>query len=784
MNRLRTVALLGILITAGIIGCAGGGSNAPGPDRVPSASAAPNPGGAISVPLDQKAAFTIVIPSPPPATTAGKFKKLSLLYVSPKTGSITLQLQAVNGHPLLNPPPPNAPIPVPSNCPSPCTIPVAGIPAATGVNTFFVQTFVSADGTGAVISAGSILVTLPQSGPAQIPGTTLSLGGYAAKVSLALLPGSPLFQGIPSTSASLAVDAIDPAGAIIIGGESLLNAGNGITLSFPASNQGALTFAGGASTINLQQALNTVPLFYSGASLPTVAVEAKLVDPNGNLVDQTFTIPLPTPVRTQTPSPPPNANGTPYSIYVIDGMGNNVLEFAGVRDIEKGIKPNPRQSPRRVISLAVPLVGGTPNPCTPNGIGVGSDGTMYVATSCQDPGTSGFQVLSYSGSTVQGATSAPATPSSILTLDADSAPYNQPNAVQVDAANHVFVAKNDVNFGLPEIFRFTPSTSLAPDLHIGATCLETLQLGAPSRPCANEDASTTYFSSNPTTSFAVDSSGVVDVGVTYATAAPEPSPSQGPQYQNVIASYDGSASSDSPAPINAISGLPTLLGSGGPLYTIAIDPNPGGGNSLYALSIAYTDGTTSAGLNINAGLSACITPPDTPSASPNCNDGQYHAYVTAYSSTVAQSLDVPTALTGDLGTAPTLILGGDGVSSSTGLAGFNTSYTTGNSFAVLDGFGYFVSQSPPSGAPPEIDIFDLRSLSGVTFLTRPIATISLSNAAGMYALPVGLALGPTGTATGGPVLFSHSIQQIRSLNNARRQERLRSLRMRNAWRSH
>jgi hypothetical protein len=98
-------------------------------------------------------------------------------------------------------------------------------------------------------------------------------------------------------------------------------------------------------------------------------------------------------------------------------------------------------------------------------------------------------------------------------------------------------------------------------------------------------------------------------------------------------------------------------------------------------------------------------------------------------------------------------------------------------FAVRDGFAYVLNGTPYSGGPPEIDIYDLNTItSGFHTDTPPVTSLVLDPS--ILTSPCAIAIGPTGTAVGGQALLRRPARIHRDLRvwAAREKRRLQALR--------
>ncbi len=190
--------------------CAGGGSTPAPPASDPNGSGS-------NAKLDQSVKFMVVVPRMPGASSRRR-KTKSTVYISPNTESITIQIGAVDGISLKQPPAPTV-ANVPANCigsATGCSVAIAGVVAAAGTDTFVVSTFAGPSGSGTLVSQGVVALQVSGGGGSgTIGGTTLSLGGFVQSISLTVTPD--YFIRGRQSNAQVVVEAKDATGAIIIG---------------------------------------------------------------------------------------------------------------------------------------------------------------------------------------------------------------------------------------------------------------------------------------------------------------------------------------------------------------------------------------------------------------------------------------------------------------------------------------------------------------------------------------------------------------------------------------
>jgi hypothetical protein len=734
-------ALSGAAVAAA---CSGGGSSSPAPSP-----AAPLGGIGQNIVLDERVNFTVIVP--PTTTTsavAGARHKRTAgtpatvsPYVSPKTASVLLQIATVNGQNLRTQP---APVVVNIACPTTagCAVPIQNVPAAKGSDRFSVQTFSASGGTGNTISSGFVDVTVPSAQATSFGGTALTIGGFVQSISLALnVPGGAFSWHNPGTG-TIDVNAIDPAGAIIIGSDQLANP---IQVSLPDTNGGAFSL-NGLQQLTLQQPARTITLAYNGSVLFAGTVRASTTDENSQPVATSVPVPLQAP-PTPTPEPVPSSK-PPLSLYVYDAGADRIIEYAGVNGVEGGRPFN--IVPRRIFEVAAdPSLN---LQCNPSGspelesIAVSTNGTIYAQAYCSDSTFSNQYTFTYSASThetipAQG-TPAPPIPATSFSV---SLPFAFPEGVKLDEAhNTVFlqyggnsaVGAGGIVFGLPIINLANPTTSF------GSTCLQ--ELGENS--CTANPASA--YAGSPF-NFAVDGNGFLYIPNSYTPCCddnnnpitPPGAPTQAVPGEPAVLVYSPGLVNPAPNPLSALAGFGDELGTTEP-PVIAIE-----GTTLYVLAVPGQIQVPGNDPNniVEAGLSGCPPPsnptPDT--ATNSCADTGHHLYVAGFPN-ATQTLTGASNGGTNVFAPPTFMLGGDVV------GGFGDGNSTpGDLLAVRDGFAFVLNFTPPSGGAPEIDVYNVNNVSGFHTDTAPLARLVLDPSI----VPTTIAVGPTGTGTGGAALL-------------------------------
>ena len=241
MNRFAGIAAAAAFSLAA---CGGGGSSS-----VPSTSKPANTGVG-------QLAFSIVIPLQTPASAARR----KPAYVSPATQSVSFQVGS------------STPQVVTLTLGS-ATCPLTGggytctadANVAAGANqTLTIKTFASTDGSGAVLSQNTIMVTVVAG---QTNPVTVSLNGVAASLALALTPSSSVTRCTPS-AVTVTWSAKDASGDTIVGPGTIV-AANGTPVAPALTASDPVRFTVGAP------AGNTWNVAYTGAGGgPSVTLSA------------------------------------------------------------------------------------------------------------------------------------------------------------------------------------------------------------------------------------------------------------------------------------------------------------------------------------------------------------------------------------------------------------------------------------------------------------------------------------------------------------------------------
>jgi len=367
--------LLGAVVAAA---CSGGGGLTP---------QAPDAGQGGSPPIDQSVTFKVLVPKAPPPSTKLRHTR-DTVYVSPNTGSISIQLATVNGDALRQPPPPSSGN-VPKGCigsATGCSVAVSNVRAAVGADSFSVTTYTGPNATGTIVSQGIVPVTVTagSGNSGTIGGTTLSFGGFVAKLAMTVTP-STFYLGEPS-NASVFITAQDASGATIVGDTRFAVP---ISVVSSPSPQFQL-FLGGqqGSTLSLNGPENAhaiLHMHYNGSTqVSSGSIGASSTDSNGDAITaQQNVVVLPAP----SPTPTNHGSAPPTDLYVLNGADNTVVEFAGPSNAQR------REFGGKVIGCP-PQLAGAPNV---NLVSLGSSGLAFdgggnalvgTAISCAKPGSS------------------------------------------------------------------------------------------------------------------------------------------------------------------------------------------------------------------------------------------------------------------------------------------------------------------------------------------------------------------------------------------------------------
>ncbi len=771
---MRTVFwCLSAIALVSMLGCSGGGSG--------SAVPAPQitlPGGGASVAFNQHITFQINVPSTTAATSAKGRRSATAAttpYVSTKTGSVLLILAEINGVSPQQAPPAIAPVNVPVSCQAStagCVIPVKNIPAALGVNRYFVQTYVGINATGALISTGFVDVAVPATANPAIGGAAaaLSIGGYVANIVLA--PASlSVVLGVAQDQ-SVLVQALDAAGATIVGSALFvtpitvsvsdsanfsLNGATSVSVPGPLQKPLVLHYTGGQSFGTLVAAVSQDE---NGAAVNASQLPVNVLAPGSSPTPTVPVTPVPTSVPTSLPSVSPRPSSTPVpnglSLYVADGQSDTISEYRFGTKIASGIYPNPVPTPDRVLQfspLQLPpsILSGNSTSCAPapqssaqigNGTGavaVSAIGTIYLFPNCFDSNVDVNYVLGYPPNAVG---------SPVPTL-VDPVPLNyngvgQPEALYYNtAANALYVA----DYGSTDFITgfAAQNNGGAPLFNLGWNCYSEFHVRGG------------CFLSSPA-GVAFDGNGYAYMPAFWIDT-PTNGDAQSLTNPAALLTVATAGNNKNVAPFSAIAGLTSSIGgSQGAPAAAVVD-----GTTLYVLtgnqSLVSADGLSTYWPGVsscpppsaNAPINSLATPDPNDALYTQCADLQQHYYLTAYQ--ISSQLLGVGAYQQNVDLVPYFIMGGDTV------GGFGCAFPIGNSeggqyLAVSAGYVYVVNLAPQcniNGNPiisPEIDVYNTNGVTGVHTDIGPVYKLPLQSG-----LPTAVYLGPSGTATGGQALM-------------------------------
>lgn len=230
-------------------GCGGGGSQS----ATPNTSKSVPQSGSVSV------QFYIALPS----RTSSKLRRA--LYVSSSTNSATVIVTPSSGT--------ASPATVISCTPQPNPTSCSGaVGAPIGSDTFVVNLFDGANGTGNLLSTGTLVQTITMGTNNSV---SVTFNGVVTSLSLATVPSNAGLVGGASSTVTLVVNALDSDGNTIIGPGSYVNSsGAAVTLTLSDSD--------GSGVTNLSQTTVTAPttgitVSYNGGTLaanPVITLSA------------------------------------------------------------------------------------------------------------------------------------------------------------------------------------------------------------------------------------------------------------------------------------------------------------------------------------------------------------------------------------------------------------------------------------------------------------------------------------------------------------------------------
>lgn len=342
--------LIAVAAIAAVLGACGGGGNVPSGSTRNYGAPSPAPGDPVQV------TFSITIP-----TAQGSSQGRKPEYVSRGTGSVTVTPAAVNGVPVTSP----TTLTVNTAAGSPGCVTSSGnrvctaqFSAPVGNDAFTVNTYAGHNGTGALLSGGTIVAQIASSGSSIAVSNTVSLTLNPVVAALTLTSSSTGFVAGTASTASVVLQGTDATGAIIVG-------------SAPLSGSASISLAGSGSAFtvspaSLTQLNQSVSLVYDGDTNVGASVTVEAAVANSPL---TASLVLPI-SRPATPTPSPRPSGAPTAapeIYVLN-QGNNGGLGATVTTYD--LAANGNAAPRNVLQL-------NPN-LTAQSLYVDANGTLYV----------------------------------------------------------------------------------------------------------------------------------------------------------------------------------------------------------------------------------------------------------------------------------------------------------------------------------------------------------------------------------------------------------------------
>ncbi|MBV8366354.1 MAG: hypothetical protein JO194_07620 [Candidatus Eremiobacteraeota bacterium] len=722
-------------------------------------------GQGFSGPLNRTVTFQVIVPAAAAArsshaTNRARPAASAPPYISPNIGWVTIDIAEVNGLSLAKPPPPAQPVMVP--CPGSatgCSVTVTA-PGADGTDLYFVRTFAPGSFTPTppnLVSTGFVAVTVPQSAATMVGGGTgLQIGGFVASIDQALMPASPnLMVGTPSNpDPHLLVQAIDPAGAIIIG-----NVQFATPITVITSDSTTFSLNGLAQVIMPGPLPSPIDVHYSGGNTAGTSISATSVNENNQPIAAP---PISINVKAKpTPTPTP----APESLYVADAAQDRIYEYGLINGV-----PAPAATPRRIIQAVF-----TPSyAClNPSGVvfvsqanlatvAVDQSSNVFVSTACTDADIGGDTPIFEYGPNAVG--SPPPTvidvPQSIgqasyLANSDQISLYPDPNV-----ANRLWIGWPGGPGSTTVVSLQIAAGKATPLVLLGDFCFREFGFAAcngfepngPSGPPGGnfETAQGGY---------AINSTNFGVVGSGYERALTGVLAPQSGAAAVLVLSQ--SASNSSAIPFSTLGGSSTELGfaSGNPPappLSLAIS-----GSTLYVLAQANS---TVVNGNATAGLANCALD----SLALQCSDGFQHLYIAAYD---LSQLTAPGAAGTAVDLAPTFLMGADPALSHSliGCNGIGAFGAATQFLAAANGYLYVANQTGANcstfnpGSPPfpsEIDVYNVNGLTGVHLdaTVAPVARILDPTGTGIWS-PYAIAIGPPGQATGG-----HALLKVRALH--------------------
>jgi hypothetical protein len=450
------------------------------------------------------------------------------------------------------------------------------------------------------------------------------------------------------------------------------------------------------------------------------------------------------------------------SLYVADDGNDTISEYQIVSQIANNQIPNPTVTPSRVIAFNSANVkpGSVPNTgisCAPGPSGDGDgtagvavdpvSGTIYLLPHCYDASQTNGYIFGYSPQAV-----GTATPS---IYDPYAGGYSGGAPISLAVQNSKLYAGysglNNTPGGLEILEYPVTSNEQQPSIELGLDCYNELGYSQSASPpfCFNTEASS-YAGG-----FGVDANGYAYVPAAW-TDTPNGDAASYLEPAAILAvpgSVQSSASTPT-VPFSAIAGLFSNVGGSGQVpSSVYVDA---AASTLYTLTGGQELEQPGTGTYYFPGLSEC-PPPTGPNAPFNqvdpsfsevtqCADGNQHEYLASYSLT--SQLLGSSAFGTDQDLIPNLLLGGDTVGR------FGCPQYSGQFLAEYSGFVYVINQTGTNCSSgtllPEIDVYNTNGLmlNGSYTNQAPVFVLPLHSG-----FPYAIAIGPSGTATGGQSLL-------------------------------
>jgi hypothetical protein len=328
-----------------------------------------------------------------------------------------------------------------------------------------------------------------------------------------------------------------------------------------------------------------------------------------------------------------------------------------------------------------------------------------------------------------------------------------PEGVKLDEAHNTVFLQYSGSAGTGGNMIGVPITSLAnPTTDYGAECLQ--ELGTTLACSSTPNGYLGAYAASPF-NFAVDANGYLYVPNSYEPydvngnpVTPIGGAADAVPGEPAILLFPAGITNPAPAPLGALAGFHDELGgnAAGSAPVVAIE-----GTTVYVL--ANNAGPiglpgTANGTQVNAGLSGCANPPSAnavpDTALDTCADPtSSHLYLAGFPN-ATQTLGSPTTAGTNIVAPPAFMLGGDTV----GEFGVGIQ-APGDLFTIKDGFAYVLDQPLQSGIARQLNVYDVRHVSGFHTDISPITSIVLDPSI----TPSTIAIGLTGTATGGEALL-------------------------------